>query len=104
MRGTAFLCAAYHDVMEIALLIALFAANNDPSLAEKLRSFLAFYRENRELIASLSALNSPVASSSTEKKAPMSEEPPLKEAEKERRTPSGNGAEKILEAYLNRLG
>lgn len=94
MRGTRLLFAAYHDAMEILLLFVLFSASSDPNLSEKLRSFLAFYRENRDFIALLAKSDAPMSETEGEKCAEKEERRPVKEV----------GAEKILEEYLNRLG
>lgn len=84
--------AAYHDAMEIILLLALFAANSDPKISKQLKSFLAFYRENRDLISLMTKNGAPMPATG-------------KSAEKEeRRTENTPGAEKILEEYLSRLG
>ncbi len=94
MREPAFWFPAYHGAMEIILLFFLFAAQSDPAFAEKLRAFLSFYRENRDLVALL-----------TKNGLPMSEaehaEPPERE---EHRPNTKDGAEKVLEALLNKLG
>lgn len=97
MRGTNFVFAAYHGAMEFILLFVLFAAKSDPALSEKLRSFLAFYRENRDLFAMMTASGLPM---SEKEPAKEPEETPVKE---ERRPTGGADAEKILEEYLRRL-
>lgn len=57
MTGTRFLTTAYHESMEMAILLFLLAMSGGDSsqLKEKLSSALAFYRENRELIAMLAS-------------------------------------------------
>ncbi len=91
MRERAFVFAAYHGTMDFILLFFLFAANNNPQLHEQLRSFLAFYRENRDLFALL-----------TQNKAPMPVTE-VHETPQETRPQSSVGSEKVLEEFLSRL-
>lgn len=77
----------------MTLLILLAYANGSPELKESLRSFLAFYRENRDVLTSM--MNG----------APMSQTEPSKQQESR---PSGKVGESadtrsVLEQYLNRL-
>lgn len=73
------------------LLVLLAYASGDPAMKENLRSFLSFYRENREVFAML-----------TQKDAPMSETPP-QEAQKNRPSEAKSDL-KIFEEYLGKLG
>lgn len=77
--------------MENFIVLLLLFAMSDPTFKERLTAFLAFYKENRELLAAL-----------TENKAPMSATPPEK-SEKESRPKSEVGDLTVLEEYLRRL-
>ena len=61
MRERTFWFPAYHGAMEIILLFFLFAAQSDPAFAEKLRAFLSFYRENRDLVVLLTKNGLPMS-------------------------------------------
>ncbi len=76
------------------LLFVLFFISEDPTLKERLSSFLAFYRENRDLIAAF-----------TQNGGTMPESKPSEQAEKEESRPQKEvGPRTILEEYLARLG
>lgn len=75
--------------MENLLVVLLLFLLRDPAFKEQLSSFLAFYRENRDLIASL-----------TKNEAPMSEVGPQKQ---ENRPADGVGSLSVLEEALRRV-
>ncbi len=75
--------------MEIILLFVLFSASSDPELSQKLRTFLSFYRENRELISLL------MKKDGTMPVIPPSQNTPIH---------SEDAGENILDALLARLG
>ncbi len=58
--------------MEIALLLVFLTLFDDDAAREKLRSFLGFYRENRELFAALAETPrpAPAAQAEGQKKSP----------------------------------
>ena len=98
MTGTAFLTAAYDDTMELMLLLYLLSVvDADPALKNSLKSFLSFYKENRELIASLTSSGAPASafSGSTQEKphdVPQEQSRPREEV----------GVKNVLEEYLRR--
>ncbi len=58
MIRTAFAFAAYHETMELLIVLLLLAlCEKNSELKETLQSALKFYRENRELFVALSSPN-----------------------------------------------
>lgn len=94
MKGTRFLPFAYIINMESVLFMFLiFYIGENPALGEKLRAFLKFYRENRDLFAAF-----------MQNEAPMSETKPSETKEQTKSRPrEEDGISGILEEYLNRL-
>ncbi len=92
MKGTRLLPSAYHESMDTAILLFLLAMiGGNEEMKRSLRSFLDFYRENRDLVAALSG--------KPEQGKP--EQGKSERAKKDR--PRGEvGATDVLEAYLNR--
>ncbi len=64
------------------LLLILFTVNADPAMREKLRDFLSFYRENRDLIVAFTQNGAPV--SETEPPKVQKEDPPEQGASPDR--------------------
>ena len=96
MTRTHFLTAAYAVRMEIlVLLLLLTSLDKDSDITGKLRSALAFYRENRELITMLTgAVNAaqPAAATGKESADKTTESRPSEKVD----------SLKILEEYLSR--
>ena len=88
MTGTRILRTAYDKSMEMFMILFILAlSDKNPELKETLKSVLAFYRENRELLT-LIANGTPAAASSA---APSEQkDPPAAEGERI----------KILEEFL----
>ena len=82
--------------MDTMLLLVLLAyASGNPEAKDALRSFLSFYRENREVFAML-----------TQNEVPMPENTSTESSDsKEKNRPHTEaGNLKIIEDYLNKLG
>lgn len=79
------------------LLFVLFYAGSNPEGIRSLREFLAFYRENRDLISSFINNAAPMPES-----PPPKTEEPQAEAKKESR-PEEAGKNGMIEEYLKRL-
>ncbi len=86
VRGIAY------GMEQFLVLFLIFTLNEDPALRERLKNFLSFYRENRELLAVM-----------TKNEAPMSEGAPS-ETKNSSAAPFGENGAKILEDLLSRLG
>ena len=92
--------AAYHDGMETVILLVLLASiDKNGALKDSLRSFLTFYKENRDLIASLAGSGPVPPPPEKEAGGGRSEETP---PEKKDRPQTGSGKIDILEEYLRR--
>ncbi len=89
---------AYDESMETLLLAFLLSeVNGNPALKEKLRSFLDFYRENRDMIALLMQNKDTMSKSETKKSENIAEQ------EKNFRPQSEVGNNDVLEQYLKNL-
>ncbi len=76
--------------MNILLLFLLFTASNDPKFGENFRSFLAFYRENRDFLTAFA-----------KNEGTMSEQCPSEECGQEKNRPrEGDGAGSVFEQFL----
>lgn len=101
MRFTQNVTAAYIDGMDIAvLLLLLWMTGGNEEMKSSLRSFLSFYRENRDLVSLF-------ANSSAEKKGDERDERDEKDvpcsSEQQKSRPRGEvGAVDILQRYLMR--
>lgn len=92
MTGTGFLTTAYNGRMETILLLFLLSTlEKDPAAKQQLSSLLKFYRENRELLSSLTG---------REKSQPQREYRPHEEEKEYRPHEEKDGNLKILEEYL----
>ena len=95
MRTRFFVRSAYDDDMEPMYLFLIFAlASSDPETRERLRAFLAFYRENRDLLAAFMQNGAPMPAN----------DPPKPGRHEESRPHDEVGKNGILEEYLSRLG
>ena len=80
MTGTSFAFPAYHETMEILIVLFMLAlAEKNSDLKESLQSVLKFYRENRELIMAFAGgveapSAQPAAAESVSAKAPLEPE------------------------------
>lgn len=85
----------------LLLLFALYAMENDPKMRETLRSFLAFYRDNRDLIAAFTKNEAPMSETTTFEtpSAATSAEP----AQEKSRPPEEAGNSALIEQLLGRL-
>lgn len=92
MTGTRFLCVAYDESMETLLILILLFAMRDPAMRDSLNSALAFYRENRDLIAML-----------TNAKASAPTAPEETDGQEKSRPHEEIGVSRILEEYLGGL-
>ena len=102
MSGTRFLRHAYNCGMELILLVFLLSQNGDGDFRRTLRSFLEFYRENRELLSMLAGtlrgdFSAPPLQAPDKKPEPPREPRPQEE---KNRPPEGIGD--VLESYLKR--
>ncbi len=95
MPVTRPLCAAYNGRMETMLLLVLLMMNADEQTQETLKSFLRFYRENRELIQTFAQGDMKAAP------AHFDDRPAEEQRESRPRSEAGNAA--ILEEYLKRF-
>ena len=94
---------AYNFGMELILLVFLLSQNGDGNLNRSLRSFLDFYRENRELLTVLrdtlrGDFAATTAQNHDEKPAPSPIEP---NTPNEKNRPQ-DGIGDVLENYLRR--
>lgn len=87
MPFTLFLTAAYNGGMDIVALLLLAMLNGNEEMKASLRSFLSFYRENRELVAALAGVS--LGGS-------------VPEEQKKDRPHEETGEKSILEEYLRR--
>ena len=98
---------AYDECMEILLLLfVLSSIEQDPSLKRSLASFLSFYKENRELVASLVSAKQAVQTAPPAESAPPAASaqtaPTEPSAETKSRPREEVGIKSILEEYLAR--
>ena len=108
MPRTPFLTAAYHDSMDTALLVLLLAAiGGNDEMKGFLRSLLALYRENRELIQALTGHGGPLPH---EPPPPPPHEPPPPSGnpsygprDEKCRPHVGNGTLDILDELLKKI-
>lgn len=77
----------------IIVLFILALSEKDPKLKETLKSVLAFYKENRELIKTLSTPSNP---SSAQQQVP----PPPPEEPAQQSEPASEDSVRILEEFL----
>ncbi len=103
MRNTRAACAAYDGDMEILIFaLLLFMSDERSDLKHTLENFLAFYRENRELISIITS--SAKAEEQKTDPIPPKCEKPQGEGQEKPRPFEGAGNASVLEEFLKRRG
>ena len=103
MRGTRFLGTAYNFGMELFLLVFLLSQNGDGDFKRSLRSFLDFYRENRELLTMLAGtIRGDLSATSAQNPDEKPASPCIGSGAQDEKNRPQDGIGDVLENYLRR--
>ena len=99
MTRTPVLRTAYNKSMQPVILLVLLMFAQQPDFGASLQKFLAFYRENRELLAALAGEIGAAGPRAPRRSFPAAPPPQPPAQEKSRPEEGGNQAD-ILQTYL----